>query len=223
MGQIVRFPSDGGTTSGYLARPASGSGPGVLVLQEWWGLVPHIQDVCERFATAGFVALAPDLYHGRTAGNPDEAGRLMMALEIGQAERDLAAATRYLAAAAGRAKVGVVGFCMGGQLALFAACRNPGIGACVDFYGIHPQVKPDLAALRCPVLGFFGERDAFVKPADARALEQAIRAAGGQATFHIYPDADHAFFNDTRTDVYHPARAREAWNETLAFFREHLG
>src|SRR5512138_2288686 len=114
-GRMVQFPSNGGTTSGYLATPASGKGPGVLVIQEWWGLVGHIKNVCERFAAEGFSALAPDLYHGQTASEPDTAGKLFMALNIAQAEKDLRGAVTYLAGQSSTSKVGAVGFCMGGQ------------------------------------------------------------------------------------------------------------
>jgi carboxymethylenebutenolidase len=222
MGREVSFPTNGEPTPGYLATPKAGKGPGVLVIQEWWGLVPHIRDVCDRLAAAGFSALAPDLYHGKSTGSPDEAGRLMMALDVERAERDLAAAAKFLADHSSTAKLGVVGFCMGGQLALFAACKNPSIGACVDFYGIHPNVKPDLSRLSCPVLGFFGAQDEFVTPESARALEAQIRAAGKSAEFHIYPDVGHAFFNDSRPEAYHASRAAEAWDRMLAFFRTHL-
>src|SRR5512144_1913528 len=139
-GKMVEFPTNGHITQGYLATPASGKGPGVLVIQEWWGLVPHIKDVCDRFAAEGFSALAPDMYHGETASEPDGAGKLFMALNIAQAERDLAGAARYLAGHASTAKLGAVGFCMGGQLALFAGCVAGNIGAVVDFYGVHPNV-----------------------------------------------------------------------------------
>ncbi len=231
MGQNVTFASDGGQTPGYLSAPKGPPGPGVIVIQEWWGLVPHIRQVCDRFAETGFVALAPDLYHGKTTTSPDEAGRMMMALQIDQAERDLAGAVRYLATqAAGpvepkasKMKVGCVGFCMGGQLALFAASRNPSIGACVDFYGIHPNVRPDYRGLQGPVLGFFGGRDGSVTPEAARRLERDIRAAGRETEFYVYPDAGHAFFNDSRPEVYHAERAREAWEKMIAFFRRHLG
>jgi carboxymethylenebutenolidase len=222
MGQDVTFPSNGGKTAGYLATPASGKGPGIIVIQEWWGLVPHVKDLCDRFAEAGFVALAPDLYHGRSTTSPDEAGRLMMALEIDEAARDLAGAVRFLADRSSSAKLGVVGFCMGGQLALFAACKNPEIGACVDFYGIHPKVQPDLARLSAPVLGFFGAKDEFVTPAAARALEKQLRDAGKEVDFAIYPDVGHAFFNDSRPESYDAARAKEAWNRVLELFRKRL-
>ncbi len=140
---IVEFAANGGKTTGYLTKPESGEGPGVIVLQEWWGLVGHIKNVADRFAAAGYVALAPDLYHGEVTKSPDEAGKLMMALNIEQTEKDLSGAVDYLAGNARGNKIGIVGFCMGGQLALFAACKNARIGACVDFYGIHPNVKPD--------------------------------------------------------------------------------
>src|SRR3989441_57577 len=140
-GQMVSFPSDGRTTEGYLATPASGKGPGVVVIQEWWGLVPHIKDVCDRFADEGYVALAPDLYHGESTRSPDEAGKLMMALRIDEAEKDLRGAIQYLLnhdATVGD-KTGSIGFCMGGALSLYAASKNPQVGACVIFYGIHPN------------------------------------------------------------------------------------
>src|SRR5215510_8909596 len=146
-GKMVEFAANGGKTEGYLATPAAGKGPGVLVIQEWWGLVGHIKKVADRFAAEGFTALAPDLYHGKTASEPDTAGKLFMALNIGQAEKDLRGANTYLLAQSSTKKVGVVGFCMGGQLALFAATLNPAIGACVNFYGVHPNVKPDYSKL----------------------------------------------------------------------------
>ncbi len=225
-GKMVEFPSDGRTTSGYLSMAETGRGPGVIVIQEWWGLVPHIKDVCDRFAREGFTALAPDLYHGEEARSPDEAGKLMMALNIEVAERDLRGAIEYLAQheATEGERVGTVGFCMGGVLSLFAAAKNPErVGACVVFYGIHPKVDPPLERLRAPVLGFYAERDEFVPPAAARALEARLKELGKQAEFDIYPGTDHAFFNDARPEVYDAQAAGDAWRRTVSFFREHLG
>src|SRR5437870_10361221 len=141
MGEMVEFRSNGKATSGYLALPKQ-KGPGVIVIQEWWGLVPHIKDVADRFTAAGFVALAPDLYHGQAASNqePDVAGKLMMSLKISEADKDLAGAIDFLSKhdSAMSKKVGTVGFCMGGALSLFAAANNPDkVGACVVFYGAH--------------------------------------------------------------------------------------
>jgi carboxymethylenebutenolidase len=221
-GRMVEFPVNGETTSGYLATPAGGRGPGVLVLQEWWGLVPHIKGVSDRLAAEGFTALAPDLYHGQTASEPDTAGKLFMALNIARAEKDLRGAARHLASHSATARLGVVGFCMGGQLALFAATVNAAIGACVNFYGIHPNVTPDYAKLAGPVLGLYAEKDGFVTPDVARGVDAAIKAAGKSSEIHIYPGVDHAFFNDERPDVYDRPAAEDAWRRTLAFFRQHL-
>jgi len=223
-GQMIEFQSNGGKTEGYLALPEGARGPGVIVLPEWWGLVPHIKDVTDRFAREGFVALAPDLYHGRAAGSPDEAGKLMMALNIGQAEKDLRGAVEYLLAheASEGEAVGTVGFCMGGVLSLFAASKNERVGACVVFYGIHPKVEPDLDALRAPVLGLYAEKDQSVPPEAARELEAKLKERGKSVEVHIYPGVDHAFFNDTRPEVYDPEAAADAWRRTIAFFRRHL-
>ncbi len=223
-GRDIEFASNGETARGYLAVPTSGRGPGVVVIQEWWGLVDHIRDVCDRFAREGFVALAPDLYRGESTADPDEAGRLMMGLEIPRAAKDLDAAVQALLGhdAVEGAKVGAIGFCMGGQLALFAATRNPKIGAVADFYGVHPNVTLDLSGLEAGVLGIFGENDGFVTPEVARKLEADLRGAGKRVQVEIYPGVDHAFFNDTRPDVYKADAAARAWAETLAFFRAEL-
>jgi carboxymethylenebutenolidase len=221
-GKMVDFPSNGGTTTGYLATPASGPGPGILVIQEWWGLVGHIKKVCDRFGAEGFSALAPDMYHGQTASEPDGAGKLFMALNIGQAEKDLRGAAKYLAQHSSTAKLGAVGFCMGGQLALFAGTLNPSVGAVVNFYGIHPNVKPDYGKLSGPVLGLFAEKDGFVTPQVAKDTDAAIKKAGKQSEINIYPNVDHGFFNDERPDVYNKTAADDAWRRTLAHFRQNL-
>jgi carboxymethylenebutenolidase len=186
--------------------------------------VDHIKDVADRFAREGFVALAPDLYHGKSTTSPDEAGRLFMALNIAQAERDLRGTIQHLLTLdeTEGPKVGSVGFCMGGQLSLYAACANPSVGACVNYYGIHPKVHPAIAHLQAPVLGFFAERDSSVTPEVVRELEKQLTSAGKQVEFHIYPNVGHAFFNDTRPDVYHEASAKQSWTRMIQFFREHL-
>ena len=219
----MQFPSNGTHTTGYLARPA-GHGPGIVVIQEWWGLVPHIKHVADRFAAEGFVALAPDLYHGESTKSPDQAGKLMMSLKIDETAKDLRGAVRYLQAqpdVTGQ-KIGTVGFCMGGALSLYAACKNPEVGACVVFYGGHPNVKPDLASLQAPVLGLYAQKDTFVTPAVVRELEAKLKALGKRSDIHIYPDADHAFFNYERPEVYNATAAEDAWTRTTEFFRREL-
>src|SRR5688572_20055187 len=223
MGERVSFKTNGATTPGYLARPAK-PGPGVIVIQEWWGLVPHIEQIADRFAEAGFVALAPDLYHGQSTTSPDQAGKMMMALRVDQAERDLAAAIDYLSSQpeVSSKRIGTVGFCMGGALSLFAASKNHEVGACVVFYGGHPNIKPDLKALHAPVLGIYAGKDGFVTPQAVKVLDEELTRLGKVHEFHTYPDADHAFFNDHRPEVYDPAAAADAWKRTLAFFRTEL-
>ena len=224
MGETVNFKSNGKTTPGYLAVPESGSGPGVVVIQEWWGLVDHIKDVCDRFAKEGFVALAPDLYHGAVAKSPDEAAKMMMALRIDEAEKDLSGAINYLLAhkTTTSKKVGTIGFCMGGALSLYAATKNPNVGACVVFYGGHPNVKPDLPNLHAPLLGIYAERDRSLTPQFVHQLEDQLRQLGKPVEIHIYPKTDHAFFNDTRPAVYNAEAATDAWRRTIGFFRKNL-
>jgi carboxymethylenebutenolidase len=223
-GAMVEFRANGGTAQGYLAKPASGSGPGVVVIQEWWGLVPHVSDVADRFAAEGFVALAPDLYHGQSAEEPDEAGKLMMALRVDEAAKDLRGAVDYLLGEGGASggKVAVVGYCMGGQLALYAATVSDKVGAVADYYGIHPNVQPDLDKLTAPVLGIFAEKDAYAPPEAARALEARIKERGVETDFVIYEGQDHGFFNDTRPEVHDKSAAADAWQRTLAWFRKHV-
>jgi carboxymethylenebutenolidase len=223
MGDRISYQANGHTTPAYLARPRQ-AGPALVVIQEWWGLVPHIEHIADRFAAEGFVALAPDLYHGEKAASPDQAAKLMMALRIDEAAVDLAGAIDYLAPPAGVTgkKVGIIGFCMGGALSLFAACRNPEVGACAVFYGGHPSVKPDLAALRAPVLGIYAGKDSFVTPGAVKELDQQLTVLGKRHEFHVYPDADHAFFNDERSDVHDAGAAADAWSKTIAFFRREL-
>lgn len=227
MGEMVEFPSNGSTVPGYLALP-DGAGPGVVVIQEWWGLVPHIKDVCDRFAGEGFVALAPDLYHGESTAEPDEAGKLMMALNVERAAKDLTGAVDELkrrdeVVGAG---VGVVGYCMGGGLALYLATLRPDdVKAAAPYYGVIPwgAAQPDYSRLEAAVQGHYGDSDAFLPVDQVKALEQQLKDLGKDAEFFIYEGMDHAFFNDSRPDVYGEAAARDAWKRTISFFRSRLG
>jgi carboxymethylenebutenolidase len=223
-GSQIEFASGGETLRAYLALPPRGRGPGVVVLQEWWGLVDHIREVCDRLAREGFVALAPDLYRGATTADPGVAERLMMDLEIPRAARDLEAAVLALVGheAVNGGRVAALGFCMGGQLALYAASLTPRISAVVDCYGIHPNVRVDHAKIRAAVMGVFAERDAFVPPESAHQLEADLRAAGVRTEFVVFPGVDHAFLNDSRPDVYDAAVAQRAWGRILSFLRAGL-
>jgi carboxymethylenebutenolidase len=221
MGGMVSFSANGASADGYLAEPAEKTNRGVVVIQEWWGLDAHVKDVTDRFAARGFLALAPDLYHGTVTRSPDEAGKLLMALDIARAEKDLRGAVGHLREATGR-PVGTVGFCMGGALSLFAACTNPeGVGACVVYYGGHPKVSFDFDRLKAPVLGHWAEDDAFANAVQERVGEELTRR-GKPFTFHTYPGTKHAFFNDTRPEVFAREAAELSLARTVEFFQKHL-
>ena len=212
MGESVSFPANGGTASGYLAKPDGDGGKGVIVIQEWWGLNENIKGIADRFAAEGLVALAPDMYHGKVTDEPDEAGKLFMALNIEEAAKDLTGAP-----------VGTIGFCMGGALSLFAACNNDGdVGACVDFYGGHPAVTYNWDGLTAPVLGVWAEHDDFVNPSVA-GYKAELEKRGIEHEFITYPGTQHAFFNDEHEPPqYNEAAATQAWEKVLAFYRKHL-
>lgn len=228
MGEMVSFPSNGDTAEGYLALPATAAGPGVVLIQEWWGLVPHIRDVADRLAGEGLVALAPDLFHGAKTTEPDEATRLMMGLAMDRAGRDIAGAARYLASRPETTGTGIaaVGFCMGGSLALWSATLSDDVRAVVGFYPAVPWEKMS------PTWSRYGGKAALIHTDEheggsqgegVQQARQAIEAAGGEVTLYDYPGTGHAFFNDTRPEVYDPAAAATAWTRTVDFLRDRLG
>ncbi len=223
-GHHIDFATGAETSRAYLSLPASEHGPGVVVLQEWWGLVDHIREVCDRLAREGFVAFAPDLYRGEATADPDAAGRLMMDLEIPRAAQDLDGAVAALLRneAVDGGSVAVIGFCMGWQLALYTATRNDRVAAVVDFYGVHPNVTLDLSGLEAAVMGIFAERDEFVPPEAAHKLESELRDAGKRCDFTIFPEVDHAFMNDTRPEVYDAPAAARGWSQMISFLRAEL-
>jgi carboxymethylenebutenolidase len=221
----VEFQANGRTAKGYLAEPESGRGPGLVVLQEWWGLDDHIRSVCDRFAQEGFFALAPDLFRGETTEQPDEAQQKMMAMSMDEAEKDMRGAVDYLAEHEGvGGGIGAVGFCLGGGLAVWTATVNPKVGAVSSFYYVMPHGKPDFSKIKGPVQGHFGTNDDFVSVDDAKALEKEIGdASGADVSFEFYEGAGHAFFADhDRLGTYHEEHANNAWQKTVDFFRRHL-
>lgn len=229
MGEMIDFASNGDIRQSYLAVPPGGaeSGPGIIVLQEWWGLVDQIKRTCDRFAEVGFTALAPDLYHGTTVplDEPDEAGKEMMALEMDTAARDLSGAVDELIRRTGRPQVGVIGFCMGGGLALVLATLRPdAVAAVVPAYGLipWPDAQPDYSKMTAAVLGHAAAEDDYFTPESARTLEAQLRELGKEVEFHIYDHAGHAFFNEDRPEAYQPEAAGLLWDRTTAFFRERL-
>jgi len=226
MGEMISFPSNGHEATGYLATPEAGSGPGVIVIQEWWGINNHIKDVCDRFAAQGFVALAPDLYNGRVVAEPDEAAKAMMALQLPEASKQMTGAVKELVKRSGHDGVGVVGFCMGGGLAYLLAADQPElVKALVPFYGVipWPNAEPDYARIQAPIQGHYAEHDDPSSPEVVRQLEERLRSMGKSVEFFIYPGTEHAFFNDDRPEVYHAQSAMQAWDRATQFLRDALG
>ncbi len=224
MGEMVEFKSNGDMASGYLAEPKGDPGRGLILLQEWWGLVPHIKNVADRFAEAGFTTLVPDLYRGETASKPDDAMRQMMSMKMDRAARDMSGAVDLLMTKTG-APIGVVGFCMGGGLALMLGAARPDvIKAVAPFYGLvpWPSAKPDFSKMTASVLGHYAEKDTFAPPAKAREMEQQLRDLGKDATIVVHEGVNHAFFNDERPEAYNAAAATAAWEQTLEFLRSKL-
>jgi len=221
MGLDITFNCGDRSLGGYLALPDKKEGPGLILLQEWWGINTHIKDLVDRFASAGFVTLAPDLFHGEVATTPDAAERAMMQLNISATAKELECAVTYLKEqkVLKPQKIAVMGFCMGGQLALFTASISKDIDACIDFYGIHPNVKPDFHNISCPVLGIFGGLDTMVTPSVVQELETTLDDHKISHTFITYEKAGHAFFNDGRKEVYNKAAAEDAYQQVLTFLK----
>ena len=229
MAETIEFRSNGNLASGYLVKPASGSGPGVLVIQEWWGLDASLKEMADRLAAAGFVALAPDLYHGEVAGHDemDKAAKLMQAMPPDRAGRDMSGAVDYLSshpAVTGRG-VGVVGFCMGGMLAFIIAANRPDqVKAVVPFYGF-PQgaAEPDWSKLTASISGHMAEHDDFFAPAAAHALEAKLRALGKKVTLTVHPGTGHAFMGPHNAlGTRNEKLAAEIWPQAISFLRETL-
>ncbi len=221
----IEFQAGSATAPGYLAVPDGERGPATIVLQEWWGVDEHIRSICDRFASEGFFALAPDLYRGETASQPSEAQQKMMALSMEQAEKDMCGAADYLSSRPGveGAGVGSVGFCLGGGLSVWAAATCPKVTAAVSFYYVMPHGRPDFSKISGPVLGHFGTADEFVPVEEAQTLEREMRDAGVRVSFQFYENAGHAFFNDTnRLGTYDEEAASLAWERTVNFLREAL-
>lgn len=221
----MEFPSNGSTAQGYLAQPAGGSGPGVVVIQEWWGMVDHIKDVADRFAAEGFVALVPDLYHGKATREPDEAGKLLMSLNLDQAGQDMSGAVDYLAEHSNGKGVGVVGFCMGGALALLLGTLRPdAVTAVVPFYGliVWPATEPDWSKMTAAVQGHYAEHDDSAGQAAIDKLNHELGSRGVAVETFLYPGTEHAFFNDTRPEVHDAEASALAWERTVPFLRSAL-
>lgn len=220
----VSFSSQRGEqASGEWKEPeTTGKLGGVVVIQEWWGLNDHVRSWLSKLASENFIALAPDLYHGRTTKDPTQAAEWMQSLDTMKAVDEIAGAVRFIREHARcNGRVAVLGFCMGGALTFASACHIPGLAAAVPFYGIPAPEKVDYAKVTAPILAHFAKRDGWAKPEKAQEIAAAMKARGQSMELLIH-DADHAFMNDTRPEVFSPDCAREAWTRTLAFLHQHL-
>ena len=229
MAQTVEFRSNGNTASGYLATPPQGSGPGVLVIQEWWGLDTGIKQQADRLGAAGFVALAPDLYHGQLAGHDemDKASQLMQSLPPDRAARDMSGAIDFLRShpSVKGNGIGVVGFCMGGMLAFIIAANRPdAVKAVVPFYGF-PQgaAEPDWSKLSAKIRGHMAEKDDYFTPDGARALEKKLRGMGKDVTLTVHPGTGHAFMGPHNAlGTLNAQLADQIWPQVTTFLKETL-
>ena len=229
MAETVSFKSNGGTASGYLVKPASGSGPGVLVIQEWWGLDPGIKEMTERLGKAGFVALAPDLYHGQLAAHDemDKAAHLMQTMPADRAARDMSGAVDFLAShpSVTSKGIGVVGFCMGGMLSfIIAANRGDKVKAVVPFYGFPTGAyEPDWSKLTATISGHMAENDNHFSPEAARALEAKLRGMGKNVTLKVHPGTGHAFMGPHNAlGTLDEKLAAQIWPEVISFLKDNV-
>jgi len=229
MAETVEFKSNGNNATGYLVKPLSGSGPGVLVIQEWWGLDDDLKKMADKLAVAGFVALAPDLYHGKVAGHTemDKAAQLMNSLPPDRAGRDMSGAVDYLAghSAVTSKGIGVVGFCMGGMLSfIIAANRGDKVKAVVPFYGFpQGQSEPDWSKLTASISGHMAENDSFFSPAAAKALEEKLRKMGKDCTLKVHPGTGHAFMGPHNAlGTLNEKLAAQIWPEVVDFLKKKL-
>ena len=224
MGAEITFKRpDGGDAKGYLSNAASGDAPGVVVVQEWWGLADQIKATVDRFALAGFDALAPDLFNGVVVPYHDaeRAAKEMQSLNfIDATEQTVRGAVQYLKR--NGAKVGIAGFCMGGAVTVIGAAKIPELTAAVSFYGLPPAEAVKPADVRIPLQGHFANKDDFITPKAVDDFEKALKAAGKDAEFFRY-DADHAFVNEQRVAVHDRHAAELAWGRAVAFLKKQLG
>ena len=222
MSAAVNFKAkSGAAAAGELAAPdGTTKSPAVVLIHEYWGVNEHVKSVAARLADAGFLVLAPDLYHGKIATSADEAKKFVAELDRVRALDEIAGAVAFLAShPQSNGKVAVMGFCLGGAYAFSAACVVPGIAAVVPFYGVPPNAE--YANVTAPIQAHFAKTDAWAKPELAEGIKKQLEAHGKTMELHVY-EADHAFFNDTRPEAYNAAAAKLAWDRTLVFLRKHL-
>jgi carboxymethylenebutenolidase len=218
--ETLQFNTAHGDSTAYAALPDEANGKAVILIHEWWGLNDHIKDIADRYAAKGFTAVAPDLYRGKVTTDKEEAGGLMQNLDLEDGLNTIQVAIEKTVEAYGVEKVGITGFCMGGTFALRAACELENIGAAAPFYGDIPD-EFTLKDLKCPAIFVSGTKDQWINPEKVGELER-IAAENFLPVESLKYDADHAFFNNTRPEVYDETAAKDAWAKVIAFFNAKL-
>jgi carboxymethylenebutenolidase len=218
--ETIQFNTANGASTAYVALPDNQTDKAIILIQEWWGLNDHIKDIANRYAAEGFITVAPDLYRGKVTKDPEEASKLMHGLEIEDGLNTIESAMEKAREKYEIENFGITGFCMGGTFALQAACKLEGIDAAAPFYGDIPE-EFDLKGLKCPVIFISGTRDQWITPEKVGELER-IAKENFLPVESVKYNADHAFFNNTRPEVYDEEAAKDAWSKVIAFFNEHL-
>jgi carboxymethylenebutenolidase len=222
--ETINFETQNGATTAFVAQPNSTTNganlAAVILIHEWWGINDHVRDLAGRYAAEGFLCVAPDLFRGKTASNADEAQKLMHALPMDDGLNTINHALEETTERYGVKKIGITGYCMGGTFALRAACEVDALGAAAPFYGDIPD-EASLSRLKVPTLFIAGARDNWITPEKVEGLKEAARKYDLPVEVVSY-DADHAFFNDTRPEVYNPEAAADAWQRVLKLFGERL-
>ena len=219
--ESLKLNTSRGATTAYVALPQAEIDAAVVLIQEWWGINDHIRDIAGRYAKEGYLCVAPDLYRGRVAADTEEASALMQALAIEDGVETIRKAIAGAAETYQIKRFAITGYCMGGTFALRAACEMPELKAAAPFYGDVPE-ESVLAKLKAPTLFIAGKRDAWINPEKVNTLKE-IAARHNLPVEVVSYDADHAFFNDTRPQVYNPEAAADAWRRVLEHFQKHLG
>jgi len=218
--ETLSFDTANGATTAYVAKPDSANGKAVILIQEWWGLNEHIKDIANRYADEGFTAIAPDLYRGKLAANPQEAGAMMQALQLEDGLDTIKNTIDAVKDKYGFAHFGISGYCMGGTYALRAACTLEGLSACAPFYGDIPE-EDVLKNLSTPTIFISGTKDQWINAEKVGYLEEMTSKYELPVTSVKY-EADHAFFNNTRPEVYDETASRDAWALVTGFFNDKL-
>jgi carboxymethylenebutenolidase len=218
--EMLEVQTGSGVSRAFVAMPDNANSKAVLIIHEWWGLNDHVRDIAGRYADEGFIGIAPDLYRGKIATNADDASKMMNDLAVEDGIATIEATIDSAAEELELTHFGITGYCMGGTFALRAACELEGLSAAVPFYGDIPDEEV-LSKLRTPTIFISGTRDKWINPEKVANLEDAAERYELPVTSVKY-DADHAFFNDTRPEVYDATAARDAWALAIAFFKENL-